>query len=43
MKKVFYNSIIVCVKDVKYIYWVRKDWFGCFSIEENATMAIEQV
>ena len=22
------------VKDVKYIYWVKKDLFGCFRIEE---------
>ena len=24
----------MCVKDVKYIYWVKKDLFGCFRIEE---------
>ena len=22
------------IKDVKYIYWVKKDLFGCFIIEE---------
>ena len=22
------------VKDVKYIYWVKKDLFGCFKIEQ---------
>ena len=24
----------VPVKDVKYIYWVKKDFLGCFRIEE---------
>ena len=33
----------VCVKDVKYIYWVKKDLFGCFRIEENVTKAMKQV
>ena len=34
MKKVDYKTVIECVKDVKYIYWVKKDLFGCFRIEE---------
>ena len=34
-KSIFYNnSVIVCVKSIKYIYWVKKDLFGCFRIEE---------
>ena len=27
----------MCGKRVKYIYWVKKDLFGCFRIEENVT------
>ena len=35
------------VKDVKYIYWVKKDLFGCFRIKEirekdNETGLIEK-
>ena len=28
------KTVIECVKDIKYIYWVKKDLFGCFRIEE---------
>ena len=35
MKKVDYkNSNRVC-KSVKYIYWVKKDLFGCFRIKKE--------
>jgi len=37
------NSRTECVKDVKNIYWVKKDLFGCFRIEENATNTMKQV
>ena len=33
----------VKVKDVKYIYWVKKDLFGCFRIEKNVTKTMKQV
>ena len=43
-KSIFYNnSVIECVKDVKYIYWVKKDLFGCFRIEKNKAMSMKQV
>jgi len=32
----------VC-KRVKYIYWVKKDLFGCFRIDENVTNTMKQV
>ena len=32
----------VC-KRVKYIYWVKKNLFGCFRIEENEVMPMKQV
>ena len=32
-----------CVKDVKYIYWVKKDLFGCFRIEEIRDKTTKQV
>jgi len=32
------------VKDVQiYIYWVKKDLFGCFRIEEIVTKTMKQV
>ena len=31
----------MCGKRVKYIYWVKKDLFGCFRIEENETTTNE--
>ena len=40
-KKVDYKTVIECVKDVKYIYWVKKDLFGCFRIEENVTKTMK--
>ena len=32
-EKKYYNSAIECGKRVKYIYWVKKDLFGCLKIE----------
>ena len=29
------------VKESKYIYWVKKDLFGCFRIEENEAMTMK--
>ena len=29
-EKVDYKTVIECGKSVKYIYWVKKDLFGCF-------------
>ena len=46
MKKIdIYNYIVVkqCVKDVKYIYCVKKDLFGWFTIEENVKKTMKQV
>ena len=41
---VFYNSVIECGKRCqKYIYWVKKDLFGCFRIEEIVTKTMIQV
>jgi len=34
MKKVDYKTVNRVCKRVKYIYWVKKDLFGCFRIEE---------
>ena len=42
-KKYNYKTVIECVKDVKYIYWVKKDLFGCFRIEETVTTTMKQV
>ena len=43
-KSIFYNySVIECGKRVKYFYWVKKDLFGCFKIEENVTTTMKQV
>ena len=30
-------------KSDKYIYWVKKDLFGCFKIEEDVAKTIKQV
>ena len=38
------NEKRVCKsKRVKYIYWVKKDLFGCFRIEKNVTKTMKQV
>ena len=42
-KKYDYKTVIECVKDVKYIYWVKKDLFGCIRIEENVTKTMKQL
>ena len=34
MKKVDYKTVNRVCKRVKYIYWVKKDLFGCFRIED---------
>ena len=33
----------MCVKVSKYIYWIKKDLFGCFRIEKNVTITKKQV
>ena len=38
-----YSAIECGKKDIKYIYYVKNDLFGCFKIEENVTKAMEQV
>ena len=43
MKKVDYKTVIECIKDVKYMYWVKKDLFGCFRLEETVTNTMKQV
>ena len=37
------KQIIECVKDDKYIYWVKKDLFECFRIEEIVKKTMKQV
>ena len=43
MKKYIYNSDIASGKRGQNMYWVKKDLFGCFRIEENARNTIKQV